>query len=66
MPPVIDQKKCTGCGICYQHCPGDLFILHKKRKKTEVLYPDECWHCGVCRMDCPEEAIRIVFPLEMI
>ena len=64
MPPVIDKKKCTGCGVCYQHCPGDLFV--KKRKKVEVLYPDECWYCGICRMDCPEEAIQIVFPLEMI
>jgi NAD-dependent dihydropyrimidine dehydrogenase PreA subunit len=47
-------------------CPGDLFVLHKKRKIAEVLYPDECWHCGVCRMDCPEGAIKIVFPLEMV
>jgi adenylylsulfate reductase subunit B len=66
MPPIIDKTKCNGCGICYRNCPGDLFILNKKRKKAEILYPDECWHCGVCRMDCPEEAIKVIFPLEMI
>ena len=66
MPPIIDKAKCKGCGICYMHCPGDLFVLHKKGKVPEVLYPDECWHCGVCRMDCPEGAIKIVFPLEMV
>ena len=66
MPPIIDKTKCKGCGTCYMHCPGDLFVLHKKKKIAEVLYPDECWHCGVCRMDCPEGAIKIVFPLGMI
>jgi NAD-dependent dihydropyrimidine dehydrogenase PreA subunit len=66
MPPTIDEKKCTGCGTCYRNCPGDLIAMNKKRKKAQVVYPDECWHCGVCRMDCPEEAIKIVFPLEML
>jgi len=66
MPPVIDRKKCTGCGTCFTHCPGDLFAFDRKLKRPEVRYPEECWHCGVCRMDCPEEAIRIVFPMEML
>lgn len=66
MPPVIDEKRCNGCGICYRHCPGGLFIIEKKRKKPKLLYPEECWHCGVCRMDCPENAIKIVFPLRML
>ena len=66
MPPIIDKHKCTGCGLCYTNCPGDLFAFDRKRKLAELRYPDECWHCGVCRMDCPEGAIRIVFPLEMV
>ena len=66
MPPKIDLTKCNGCGTCYRNCPGDLIVMKKKEKKARLLYPDECWHCGVCRMDCPEEAITIVFPLEML
>ncbi len=66
MPPVVDLKKCTGCRSCFNHCPGDLFVFDKKRKIPELRYPDECWHCGTCRMDCPEEAIKIIFPMEMI
>ena len=40
--------------------------MNRKKKKAQVLYPDECWHCGVCRMDCPERAVTIVFPMEML
>lgn len=66
MPPLIDEKRCNGCAMCYNHCPGDLFVIDKKSKKAKLLYPDECWHCGVCRMDCPKNAIKIVFPLQML
>ena len=66
MPPVVDKKKCKGCGTCFRNCPGDLFIFDRKTKAPKLQYPDECWHCGVCRMDCPEEAITIVFPMEML
>ncbi len=66
MPPVIDINKCKGCRKCYNNCPGDLFVFHPRQKLPELRYPDECWHCGTCRMDCPEEAISIVFPMEML
>ena len=66
MPPVVNKKKCTGCGACFRNCPGDLFTFDRKIKFPKLQYPDECWHCGVCRMDCPEEAITIVFPMEML
>jgi len=39
MPPIIDKTKCNGCGVCFRNCPGDLFILNKKRKMAEVSTP---------------------------
>ncbi len=65
MPPVIDEEKCTCCGTCDRHCPGDV-ILQEGKKKPVVLYPLECWHCGCCRLDCPDGAVTITFPPQML
>jgi len=69
MPPVIDRKKCIGCGTCEDLCMGD--VIYSRRDKEGkrvpyVKYPDECWHCGSCRQDCPVQAIRIEFPPAML
>ena len=64
MPPVIDQEKCTVCGVCGEICPLD--VIHAEGKAMEVRYPDECWHCGACRQDCPVGAITIEFPWIML
>jgi adenylylsulfate reductase, subunit B len=66
MPPVIDLKKCNGCGICDLHCPVDVIHLDKEQRAPVVKYPDECWHCGSCRLDCPTDAITIRFGPEML
>jgi len=66
MPPLIDIKKCIGCGTCELHCPLDVISIDGLEMTACVKYPDECWHCGVCRQECPEEAIKIIFPERMI
>jgi len=68
MPPVVDQKACTGCGICEDVCMGDVIYStpNGKTKTPYVKYPDECWHCGSCRQDCPAQAITIEFPATML
>jgi adenylylsulfate reductase subunit B len=66
MPPVIDQNRCIGCGICVNLCPQDVFFGSKRKKIPMVSYPDECWHCNACVLDCPKEgAIRLSIPLPM-
>lgn len=62
MPAVIDIRKCTGCGICDDICPGDIIHMDEKTNKAVVLYPEECWYCASCRADCPEDAISFTFP----
>ncbi len=61
MPPVIDAKKCTMCGICQDVCPGDILYLEGGLSRI-ARYPDECQHCDICRVECPEDAITIHLP----
>ena len=52
---VIDQAKCTQCGVCRDLCKWDAI------SEDLVVDPIECEGCGVCYYFCPEEAIG--FPL---
>ncbi|MCI8830913.1 MAG: ferredoxin family protein [Lachnospiraceae bacterium] len=66
MPPIIEKSKCTGCTICAQICPLDVFGPVIKGQKPGVLYPGECWHCRACEFDCPAGAISMHYPLPMM
>ena len=64
MPPIIDDKKCTACGICVDMCPQDVFFDSKEGEIPVVAYPEECWHCDACVLECPVEgAVRLRIPL---
>jgi adenylylsulfate reductase subunit B len=67
MPPVINKRKCDGCGICVELCSEDVFFGSKKKQVPVVTYPDECWHCNACILKCPiEGAIGMRTPLPMM
>lgn len=54
---TIDEKKCTGCGLCVSGCPeGALQIIDGKARLVSDLY---CDGLGACIGDCPEGAINI-------
>ena len=61
MPPIIDKEKCSGCNICVDICPLDVFALEDGSPK--VVFEEECWHCNSCVLDCPSEAISLRIPL---
>ena len=66
MPPVIDRKLCSRCGICYEVCPQDVFSFDGREKRAPaVLYPRECWYCGACVVDCPNGAVSLQLPLPL-
>lgn len=65
MPPRINAKLCTLCGVCENVCPGDILYIDGGVQNL-VRYGDECSHCDVCRIECPEGAIEIEFSWSML
>ena len=53
----INEKKCTGCGLCIPNCKeGALQIIDKKARLISDLF---CDGLGACIGHCPEGAITI-------
>ena len=48
---VINQDKCTRCGLCRDLCRWDAI------SEDFVIDPIQCEGCGVCYYFCPEKAI---------
>ena len=65
MPPVIDEEKCTACGLCAEYCAEDVFYGSKKKQVPQVTYPDFCAHCSCCVYECKADALRLRIPLPM-
>ncbi len=70
--PVIDQEKCTACGICVKACPKmiielapvskDVFVACSSKDKGPVVKKNcsvGCIGCGICARTCPFEAIEL-------
>jgi electron transport complex protein RnfB len=70
--PVVDPKKCTGCGICVSECPKQVLSLipyeqkvyvgcssHDRGKKVKDVCKKGCIGCGICAKvhKCPTKAI---------
>lgn len=54
---TIDEKKCTGCGLCIPGCPeGALQVIDGKARLVSDLM---CDGLGACIGDCPEGAISV-------
>ena len=49
----IDDKKCSGCGICVEKCPIEAITLIDGKSHTD---DNKCIGCGVCVQQCPEKA----------
>lgn len=54
---VIDEAKCTGCGVCVPSChEGALQIIDGKARLISDLY---CDGLGACVGHCPEDAMVV-------
>jgi MinD superfamily P-loop ATPase len=52
--PVIDESKCSGCGLCGKICQYSAVVCLGTRALT---FPELCHGCGGCMRVCPEGAI---------
>jgi len=70
--PIIDNEKCTGCGVCETVCPKKVIELvpigihvalncNSKDKGviTRKLCTVGCIGCGLCVKTCPHNAIKL-------
>jgi pyruvate ferredoxin oxidoreductase delta subunit len=54
--PVVDVRKCSGCGECGLYCPEGVI---KVEKVMRVDY-QFCKGCGVCGEVCRQKAVKMV------
>lgn len=54
---VLENEKCTGCGICVNVCPGNCFIIEGKPKKAVTAGAERCVQCSACIVQCPADAL---------
>ena len=59
MKIIVDEDKCTGCGICKEACPkgAKIWDVNKKAMATNLEY---CHLCTICAGKCPEGAILVL------
>ena len=53
--PVIDPKRCTGCGACLKVCPAG--AVEGEKKKPHQVRPEICLTCGACLAACRFKAL---------
>ena len=53
----LDQDKCTGCGMCLEVCPHEVFKMNTRH--AEIRDRDACMECGACSRNCPFDAISV-------
>jgi len=64
---AVDWDICTGCGICINVCPAQLYDWKEtaghptSEKKSFPAREPECACCYECETKCPVKAIRVVF-----
>ncbi len=52
----IDDKNCTGCGMCVKQCPQD--AITGEKKKPHTIDQEKCIKCGACYDTCKFNAIK--------
>lgn len=60
--PLVDTRRCTGCGWCVAACPWHLLSLQAQgwQKKAVLNQAEHCTGCGLCAEKCPFAVITMV------
>ena len=71
-PRYVDENKCTGCGVCAQHCPVEIANDFDERigVRNAIYIPfpnavpqayaidrEHCLRCGLCQNVCMSKAV---------
>ena len=59
--PRIDQRLCTGCGLCVQQCPTQAVAV--RDGVAVIVRPEACSFCELCERSCPTGAIGRPFTI---
>jgi len=55
---VVQERWCSGCGLCVEACPYGVRFLDDEEKVARVKAP-LCQGCGVCASICPNGATKL-------
>jgi NAD-dependent dihydropyrimidine dehydrogenase PreA subunit len=53
----LDASACTGCGVCVEVCPHDVFRV--ENGKAEIIRREYCMECGACARNCAFSVITV-------
>jgi len=56
---IVDQDRCTGCGICAKICSSGIVYLSDETSLPQVQEENvsRCFYCGHCEAFCPSQAL---------
>ncbi|MFQ6086102.1 MAG: 4Fe-4S binding protein [Candidatus Bathyarchaeia archaeon] len=57
LKPVISNKKCTVCLLCWVFCPDGAIKL---KEGGVVVNYEFCKGCGICAKECAPRAIEMI------
>jgi dihydroorotate dehydrogenase subfamily 1 len=58
IPPKVDLRICSGCGLCERSCVYSAIKLKEEAMKVVAIINEErCYGCGLCVSICPEHAL---------
>ncbi|MCX7981461.1 MAG: hydrogenase iron-sulfur subunit [Syntrophales bacterium] len=56
---IVDESKCTACGLCARVCPYRAIVVDPKTKMPAKVTQAACAGCGNCAAECPQDAIEM-------
>jgi ferredoxin len=55
--PLLNDRRCTGCGDCVAVCPTDCLAMAELL--PHLPRPLDCISCAVCVAVCPVDALTM-------